>query len=524
MRNLSISELTAVKKSSDSLINMAKGLGRRYTDAGNARKRTALLLLHALQSFGKQQLAFFDKGFHEKQAAEPTNGFLLEAFGGANVEYPPLYPFHEINRQIASDIEVITRAITNRESTAPFLQAADPKALNPLELTDRLAYLALEPTIQLSIIEPSTVLTYLQKSPSVRVIPYAPVAIIGIPLRAVENDFDLLATPHEIGHYVYRRIFCELTQNDGGVQNFRDPILAKLKVRNDEKAKPNVKITECAQNWFEEIFADVYGCLIAGPISAIQMQEILSGLPTGKLTEDDADHPLPALRPLIYTETLRQMAQVASGDVKIRLNQAAEALEGKWSEQPLPLHAETFTLLSKNAITQTNELITLKIADMQDVLRQIVKELCEGIVKSLTAAQSQSLGKLWYRGLTAGNGADLEMWRVGFTKFVQEARLDQTIGGNYPELKLLLENNQEYLGLVQPHNQDDPKKRLVGSTGLPFEPIREEVLTHGMLRNPARIQYPYISENREKPQWWLYILDANGWTSQGPGPGNVAKD
>lgn len=520
MRNLSISEVAAVKKSSDSLINIAKNLGRRHTDSGNPRKRTAFILLYALQSFGKKQLDFFEKGFHQKQAATPTDGFLLEAFGGANVEYPPRYPFHEINHQITSDIEIITRAINNRESTAPILLEADPKALNPIELTDRLAYLAIEPTIQLLIIKPSTILTYLQKLPSARVIPYAPVAIVGIPLRAVENDFDLLATPHEIGHYVYRRIFCELTQNGSRVQNFRDPILANLESPADEQATLDIKVTECARNWFEEIFADVYGCLIAGPMSAIQMQEILSGLPTSKLIEDDADHPLPALRPFIYTETLKQMAQVASSDTKFRLIQAAEELERKWNEQLLSLHTETFTLLSKNAITQENELIVLKRADMQNVLRQIVEELCKGTIKSLAEAQSQSLEKLWYRGSTAGNGADLEMWRIGFTKFVKEARLDQSIGGNYQELDLIFVEGKEYLGLTQPHNQDDPNRCLVGSTGLPFDHIREEVLKTGEPWDTNRIDY----QNSKKTQWWLYILDANGWTSQGPGPGNVAKD
>ena len=49
----------------------------------------------------------------------------------------------------------------------------------------------------------SVALTYLQKSYETRVIPYAEVCLIGIPFTSVRLTEDLLAIPHEVGHYVF---------------------------------------------------------------------------------------------------------------------------------------------------------------------------------------------------------------------------------------------------------------------------------------------------------------------------------
>ena len=60
--------------------------------------------------------------------------------------------------------------------------------------------------------------------------------------------------------------------------------------------------------WAEEVFADIYSVLVAGPVAGVSIQAMLMGELPGVLLQDDADHPLPALRPEIAVAVLRKLA------------------------------------------------------------------------------------------------------------------------------------------------------------------------------------------------------------------------
>lgn len=61
------------------------------------------------------------------------------------------------------------------------------------------------------------------------------------------------------------------------------------------------------QNWLEELFSDVYGCVVAGPISVLGLQGILADSDPDRLLEDNGHYPIPAIRPFIATQILREI-------------------------------------------------------------------------------------------------------------------------------------------------------------------------------------------------------------------------
>lgn len=227
-----------------------------------SRRTTILSLIEQLEIFGQSQMDFFEEAF--------VQGFI----GGAKCkasdknEYPPDFALSVTIQQIGFDIDVIEKCTGQRSLGQPAIQ-------QKLQLADKLAYEALKPAIDHTIIDDkTTIITYFQKSPDIRVIPYAPVLLVGIPFSCLNQPRDFLAIPHEVGHYVFWH-------------------------GNFEKKKSFTKTWD--KNWYEEIFADIYGALIAGPVIGLDFQELQAARKTEDFFDDDGDHPAPVLRPFIHT-------------------------------------------------------------------------------------------------------------------------------------------------------------------------------------------------------------------------------
>ncbi len=175
------------------LLEAAGELGARAASTGDARRRTALLGLHCLAAFATKQFHLFEKGFA---------GSMLQP----DAAVTPEYVMEATARQVGFDIEVLLRSLGQREpsiSTAPMRET--------LDLADRLAADALAGAVRSRLIEETAVLTYFQKTPTIRLLPYVPLALIGIDLTAIHDRARLLAIAHEAGHHVYR----QLTTNYG---------------------------------------------------------------------------------------------------------------------------------------------------------------------------------------------------------------------------------------------------------------------------------------------------------------------
>jgi hypothetical protein len=145
-----------------------------------------------------------------------------------------------------------------------------------------------------------SVLTYFNKSAIIRLIPYAPIALIGIPFSAVKVNKDLLAIPHEIGHFVYHHA----------------PGLA-ARLHACIPLYPN-----WINHWIEEIFADIFAAYGACPVCGFSLQEIMLDNSQEKFVVDDGEHPPDAIRPFGFNHALRHLGHT----------QIADALDKLWRE------------------------------------------------------------------------------------------------------------------------------------------------------------------------------------------------
>ena len=202
------------------------------------------------------------------------------------------YAVRQTLDQITFDLAILQRARNQRcyALTVPAERSALIRA-------DILAYRALIPAIKAGLIKNTAVVTYFQKAPSVRIIPYAKAALVGLPFSCLDyekNARDFLSIAHEIGHHVFWH----------GIRLDR-PIRSVV-----QTALPK-DIPDWTKNWLEEIFADVYGAQVAGPLIAYDFQELMLDNPG--FDKDDGEHPIPAMRPYIYIDTLSKITQ-SNGD------------------------------------------------------------------------------------------------------------------------------------------------------------------------------------------------------------------
>lgn len=257
-------------------------------------------LLADLQKFGKKQFYYFYLGFSHDTQPDAT---LLAAAGCDKTtrpqrlekdhDYPPDYVLRTIIDQVSYDYEVIQRALHQR------LSGTDAQK-DALEKADRWGQALLQPVVatrkadengNLGLLDfQPAVITYFNRSPMIRMIPYANVALLGIPMTVTGAPLDLLALPHELGHYVYwhGRI------GDKSIRSqLRDIVQGEM---------PYIK------NWIEEIFADVFGFLVSSEMAILPwvIDMISDNAPT-EYVRDNNVHPINAVRPHIYVNTIRAL-------------------------------------------------------------------------------------------------------------------------------------------------------------------------------------------------------------------------
>ncbi|MFN8596511.1 MAG: hypothetical protein U0559_10055 [Anaerolineae bacterium] len=267
------------------LDNLMYAMTSDYDTLSLPRWDTLKPVLKCLHAYGRGQFNYFHDGFGSGR---------LEMWDN----YPPESVYSIVLNQIGYDLEVIQRAVEQRVSGSAATTAT-------LKETDKLAWLALKPAIDAGLLPAdTTIVTYFQKSPVSRVIPYAPVALIGVPYTCTAVVRDHLAIPHEVGHY----IFWHARLPETG-----EPLHQVLRQRAFEELKAFVQIDSLefpkwCYAWLEELFADVYGALIGGPVMALNFQDISLHHSCEEFTTSDNDHPVPIIRPDIYAKVLQKAA------------------------------------------------------------------------------------------------------------------------------------------------------------------------------------------------------------------------
>jgi hypothetical protein len=372
------------------LLEVSGELGSRALATRNPRRRSALLGLRCLSAFAAKQFELFGKG--------ASNG-AVELEGSFNAEFL----LEATARQVGHDIDVLLRTIGQRDEGS---STADMRTT--LDLADRLAASALAPAMRHGLIEETAVLTYFQKTPTIRLLPYVPLALIGIDLTAIHDTGRLMAVAHEAGHHVYRQMHCNYVL-DGSADSLDDQV-----VQRASAPSPRVEWLAC---WTEEVFADAYSVLVGGPVAGLSIQAMLMGELPRVLLQDDADHPLPALRPHIAVTVLRKLAG-STGSQDARLAQAADLLEAQWLDY-----------LGKCGIGDSfvpagaDKAIGLVEARAQ--LQYLVESMLDG---ELAPLMGEGAGERWSKGMAAPDIPLLELYSQ-FSDYC--ARLGSTI---IPEL------------------------------------------------------------------------------------------
>lgn len=355
-------------------------------------------ILSGLREFGKNIYTAFELGFQKEWLEEDRN-------------LPPKNVLNRIINRMAEDLDVIRAAMSQRKNLALCVY---------LEEADKLAICSLQLAIDNGLIDANqedvTVITYYRQSPNVRVIPYAAVVFIGIPYTSTLKKQDLLAIPHEVGHYVFWK-----TPVQQKVQNYLD----------------SDKVPAYIKNWAEEIFADVYGCMVAGVAVALDFQDLfLRRYATDDLNKDDGEHPNTVIRPYIYIRTFRNQGQsgwanfaerrwetkLAERNVRYKMDRDPLLFVGELPEgQESLLRSEIFadksplfefvdsvlnTILRKpldgcfadlnnglSVLFQNKDQTTIS---PDDLLESRIFELFEGI--NPVPAESKGMGKIYYWG------------------------------------------------------------------------------------------------------------------------------
>lgn len=247
---------------------------------------------------------------------------------------------------IAGDIEIVQRAIVQRVHELDENGRYNPSMqATALQITDMLALMALKPFQHLLPSKTEiTPITFFSQETHIRSVPYCDdVLLIGIRydqvLQDLENDetpppFELLAIPHEIGHYVYQRANIDAEDNNvdtlikeefsqpprsvsGSAQSGFAAVAEKLPLKNERHRK-----------WCEEIFSDICGCIVAGPLVALSLLSILVARTEEANKNEQGEHPTGDIRPYILKEILLQLNKIKPGKYKFDL--AAQDIVATW--------------------------------------------------------------------------------------------------------------------------------------------------------------------------------------------------
>lgn len=187
---------------------------------------------------------------------------------------------------------------------------------------------------------------------------YAPeIPVVSIPLTDYNPEPDYndetrwQALAHELGHHIYWN-GVDLKTSKVVHERLHDVIADALSASpppSDSKALDRARLwwarlwgrrADRVRLWgrrLEEICADIFGILLAGPAYAVSAQDMAADR-IGKiadLTIDDQEHPCPYLRPLIALQVLREIASHSSTFTSLKTavteeKGMIERLEDRW--------------------------------------------------------------------------------------------------------------------------------------------------------------------------------------------------
>lgn len=406
-----------------------EGMSRRYEDLPNP---TYKAVVACLQAFGASQFQFFNNGFEQ--------GRLVPS-----MDYPAEYTLRTTLDQVGDDLALIERAVDQRANGSGPMKETLDKA-------DKLAQEAINLAVEGGLLngQKPAVITYFNKSAEVRMIPYAPVALVGIPFTATEVAQDFLAIPHEVGHYVYRHTLGLAAELDA------------LMPLQPAYQRP----------WIEEIFADVFGSLVAGPVMGLDFQDLFLDDSLEDFVGDDGDHPVEAVRPYLYTSVLTELGFPV----------AAEALNQRWAEW-LKKRGSPTTFIPYGEFSEVT--IDDARANLEEAGSSVLQRL-----EKVHKVRQNAPASYWSEELKSG--ADVESLYQAFANRIS-SRPDVIV--------LQLQDLGDKVAIVE-GNSEPKNVRRKGATGAWIDWIKGQSSSNGGYELPSTV--------------WVPVLSVGGWTTRGP--------
>lgn len=217
----------------------------------------------------------------------------------------PLDLIRQSIQEVVNDYTILQQAAIQRQwtpgpdtSKGSFMSE---QALNLL-IIDKLAQTSIAPFKKLLPNEDLAIISHLSEKTYLRHLPYSDqVLLLGISYDSISQEggqladpflanqaihnFELMAIPHEIGHYLY----------------------GHGRLKDGRSLRDVAKQFEGNQyyRWSEELFSDLYGCIVAGPLTVLSMRAMLVSINRERAWKDDELHPSPVLRIFLLNEMLR---------------------------------------------------------------------------------------------------------------------------------------------------------------------------------------------------------------------------
>jgi hypothetical protein len=184
-----------------------------------------------------------------------------------------------------------------------------------------------------------------------------------------------MTIPHEVGHFIYHH-----AHKTKEAKTFAE--LTEIFIWQQRQSNSQAKLYD---HWYEELFADVYGCFIAGPLSAMGMQALLAASSERSLSEDDGEHPVPLLRPFLISEILRILTQ--KDPARFNFQTVPQKLDENWEKilqlrgnlsVTMPVAAQTFSIVQPDG-----QLDQATIAQVLDAVRPIITLYVDQLMANL---------------------------------------------------------------------------------------------------------------------------------------------
>ena len=226
-------------------------------------------------------------------------------------------------------------------------QRENPRYQNTLTELDTLAIECLSPLFGVDQIQ-NGIYTYIHKIFDIKRFAFSRTPLVGAPYEALHAPESWLAIPHEAGHYIFwngTSTFAEFNQFYINLQNaLLGAVENALRSRIEGGYfRRRGQIFQIWLSWLNEIFADIFGTLVAGPAYAWSIQSrIRARFNVRDLyhSHEEPTHPDPFIRPFFHINTLREMAKASKGDFAYKLNEEAERLDRSWKDSWLEIDSD----------------------------------------------------------------------------------------------------------------------------------------------------------------------------------------